>query len=131
MQTDANHTPEPWELHGDTIQGAPELNGEQPHAVESTCVAVVLSRERGSYRHYPKERARANANRIVACVNACAGLADPGVVPEMLAALAGIFQHCAMIHKRWGDWCNRPEADAAIAAGRAALVKAGIRMEED
>ena len=60
------HTPAPWTIDRDTIQGAPELNGEQPHAAEATCVAVVLSRERGSYRHYPKERAAANARLIAA-----------------------------------------------------------------
>jgi hypothetical protein len=66
VATQTAHTPGPWEIDGDTIQGAPELNGEQPHAVEATCVAVVLSRERGSYRHYPKERATANARLIAA-----------------------------------------------------------------
>jgi hypothetical protein len=29
----------------------------------------------------------ANAARIVACVNACEGIADPGAVPDLLAAL--------------------------------------------
>lgn len=74
VATQTAHTPGPWVIDGDTIQGAPELNGEQPHAVEATCVAVVLSRERGSYRHYPKERAAANAALIAAA-------------PELLAAL--------------------------------------------
>ena len=33
------------------------------------------------------ERTNANAARIVACVNACAGIADPAIVPELVAAL--------------------------------------------
>ena len=36
--------------------------------------------------HLTAER-HANAARIVACVNACEGLADPSVVPELLAML--------------------------------------------
>ena len=37
-----------------------------------------------------REEMRANAERIVACVNACEGIADPSVVPEMLAFIVGI-----------------------------------------
>lgn len=44
--------------------------------------------------------------------------------PDMLAALKGLFEHCAMVHARWGDGSNQKEADAAIEAGRAAIAKA-------
>ncbi len=46
------------------------------------------------------------------------------VVAELVAALEGLFEHCAMIHSRWGDGCNQKDADAAINAARAAIAKA-------
>lgn len=63
------HTPIPWVIDGLHIKGPPEVSGDQPHAVESTCVAVVVSRESGSYRHYPEARAAANREFIVRAVN--------------------------------------------------------------
>lgn len=44
--------------------------------------------------------------------------------PELLEAITGLFEHCAMIHKHWGDGDNRQQADAAIATARAAIAKA-------
>lgn len=44
--------------------------------------------------------------------------------PAMLAALQGLFAHCAMVHKHWGEGCNQREADAAIAQARAAIAEA-------
>jgi hypothetical protein len=43
---------------------------------------------------------------------------------DLLAALDALFEHCAMVHKYWGECSNVREADAAIAAARAALTKA-------
>jgi hypothetical protein len=43
--------------------------------------------------------------------------------PQMLEVLKGLFEHCAMIHNKWGDHCNQREADAAIAAGRAIIAE--------
>ena len=44
--------------------------------------------------------------------------------PEMLAALEGLFEHCAMIHKHWGEGSNQREADQAQERARAAIAKA-------
>jgi len=44
--------------------------------------------------------------------------------PDMLAALQGIFEHCSMIHKHWGEADNSKAADAAQNAARAAIAKA-------
>ena len=41
--------------------------------------------------------------------------------PALLAALEGLFEHCVMIHSRWGEGSNEREADAAIAVARAAM----------
>ena len=34
---------------------------------------------------------------------------------KLAEALRGLFTHCAMVHKYWGENCNQAEADAAIA----------------
>lgn len=39
----------------------------------------------------------------------------------MVKALQGLFEHCSMIHKHWGEGCNQKEADEAIKSARAAL----------
>jgi len=44
--------------------------------------------------------------------------------PELLEALKALFEHCEMVHNRWGEDSNLTEANAAIAAGRAAIAKA-------
>ena len=44
--------------------------------------------------------------------------------PALLEALKGLFEHCAMVHKRWGDDSNIKEANAAISAGQAAIALA-------
>lgn len=65
----------------------------EPWAAEQTeyCGSMLTSVLSGTYIVAPMQGegdiARANGERIVACVNACEGIADPGVVPEMLAAL--------------------------------------------
>jgi hypothetical protein len=58
--------------------------------------------------------------RKIACLD------EPGAetVRDMLTALESLFEHCAMTHKHWGKGCNQKQADAAIAAGRAAIAKA-------
>jgi len=47
--------------------------------------------------------------------------------PDLLAALEALFEHCAMVHKHWGDGCNRDQAAAAEKAARAAIAKATAR----
>jgi len=41
--------------------------------------------------------------------------------PKLFEALKALYENCAMVHKRWGINCNQHEADAAIAAGLAAI----------
>ena len=43
---------------------------------------------------------------------------------ELLAALEGLFKHCAMVHKHWGECSNAAEAEAAQILARAAIAKA-------
>ena len=46
------------------------------------------------------------------------------IAGELLIALKGLFEHCAMIHSKWGEGDNTREADAAIAFARAMMSKA-------
>ena len=42
----------------------------------------------------------------------------------LVGALKALFEHCAMVHKYWGDGSNAKEADAAIKSARAAIAAA-------
>lgn len=59
------------------------------HVGPNGSTVFSVETERGllsvSYGGYPEQHA--NALRIIACWNACEGIADPGVVPELIAAL--------------------------------------------
>lgn len=44
--------------------------------------------------------------------------------PDLLEAMENLFKECAMIHKYGGEIYNQKEADAAIAAAKAAIAKA-------
>ena len=44
--------------------------------------------------------------------------------PDMLEALQGLFEQCAMIHKYGGSADNTKESNTAIALARAAINKA-------
>jgi len=43
---------------------------------------------------------------------------------ELVTALKALFEHCAMVHKCWGDSDNTKEADAAIKSARTAIATA-------
>jgi hypothetical protein len=68
--------------------------------------------------HSPSRRI---ADHGAECQCKCHDVAD--AAPELLAALVGLFEHCAMVHKHWGDGCNREQADRAIDGARALLAK--------
>lgn len=78
----SKHTPEPW--HSD----AAGFIYAKVDGVGDSMVAEV--RGFGRLVH-------GNRDRIVACVNACKGLADPSVVPELLESLETLM-----------DWQNGP-----------------------
>ena len=42
----------------------------------------------------------------------------------LVSALQSLFEHCAMVHKCWGDGDNTKEADAAIKSALAAIKSA-------
>lgn len=74
----SKHTPEPWTAGDRTIYGS---GGDTRMTVAHTNCAGSLTMEED----------RANAARIVACVNGCAGI-NPDAVPDLLKALEDIAQ---------------------------------------
>jgi hypothetical protein len=44
--------------------------------------------------------------------------------PELLDALKGLYEHCTLIHKHWGEGDNTKQANAAIIAGYDAIANA-------
>ena len=102
--TESKHTPEPWRL----AVG----NGRRRVMAGSGSVTTAVDPRADD------NRARANANRIVACVNGCKGIPDPETdVPELVAALRDI-----------GDYLgDSADAHRLAQKARAALAKLGAR----
>ena len=89
--TGVAHTPGPWFV-GTQNDGLYIIAGRKPapnndypwHDAPRVCLATMQGPSASDCLPVNKD---ANAARIVACVNACEGIADPSVVPELLAAL--------------------------------------------
>jgi len=62
----SNHTPEPWYWHENDSYC--EINSERDGQIGDSCASSCLG---------DIDLGRANARRIVACVNACEGMEDP------------------------------------------------------
>lgn len=73
------HTPEPWSAHDRDVSG--RTRDGYPTAI-AECWDTAVS----------EDEDRANAARIVAAVNACAGIDDPGAA---LASIAGFLEDVA------------------------------------
>lgn len=85
------HTPEPWESSGDII-------------VNRQITICKMAWDFGGDRHangtLPWKTAEANMERIVACVNACAGI-NPEAVPMLLAACKAVLNSDGVIGPGW------------------------------
>ena len=79
MKTHTPHTPGPWRVAptSDYASGVNVAAGSHSF--------IALFGERGN------PQVEADAERAVACVNACEGIADPGAAPELLAAMKWLF----------------------------------------
>ncbi len=95
------HTPRPWIVSGFTII-AKGGTDEEP------CWVAECNHD---LQWHPAIDGEANARLIAAA-------------PDLLEAIQGLFEHCAMVHKHWGDACNRKEANSAITRAKEAIAKA-------
>lgn len=114
------HTPGPWEQYAGSIRTVEkcEQYGEGYRAEMRQRPIAEVAHLRGQ-----SEVNAANAERIVACVNACEGIADPSAVPELLAHLekcANVISHCLSELPEGYRKAAKSQGDAA----RAAIAKA-------
>ncbi|WP_066281919.1 hypothetical protein [Blastomonas sp. CCH1-A6] len=81
--TKTAHTPGPWAVvNGSLISSNLDSEGQEiDRPVGNQGIYVAQTKGPDS---------NPNAARIVACVNACEGIANPDVVPEAIAALRGV-----------------------------------------
>jgi hypothetical protein len=71
------HTPEPWRVSGKIVN---TQNVVSIKAIDKTISTLAAD----EFRNCTIEEVNANAARIVACVNACAGMDDPAAEIERL-----------------------------------------------
>ena len=87
------HTPEPWEC--DTAGQPVIINGPQREGIAQSIIAVIYDEQEPALGtdpsfNYDEETAAANARRIVACVNACAGISDDDLADLTLHDLGAV-----------------------------------------
>jgi len=108
----AEHTSEPWDVQNKGILGTGSARHEVVQGVNrdgSKNLPRITRMPDLSYSSY------ANAKRIVACVNACAGI-NPEAVPDLLAA-------CRLSLERY-DYSDTRWARETCDVCRAAITKA-------
>jgi hypothetical protein len=89
----SKHTPEPWEVwkHETILPSGSKVRSisvDQKIAEGKSDIAKCWYNSNG----LSLEESAANATRIVACVNACAGIDDPSVIPDMRLALKRVCE---------------------------------------
>ena len=101
------HTPGPWRImRAVDYTGDTESRYNPILSIESADGKTVYYTDSGYFQ--PNE---ADARLIAAA-------------PDLLEALEGLYEQCAMMHKHWGEGSNQKQADAAIASGLAAIARA-------
>lgn len=89
------HTPEPWNVGGTMI-----FQGEAGKHITPIAFVQTKDSERGAkdFNYYGPEmgECEANADRIVACVNACEGI-NPKAVPELLKAVEAMLRGADLV----------------------------------
>ncbi|HTL13089.1 MAG TPA: hypothetical protein VL588_11400 [Bdellovibrionota bacterium] len=73
-----------------------------------------------------REEAEANAARIVTCVNACEGIADPSGIATALTNLHGLVERLATEIKAVGPWSDTAEGKRIAAFAEDAIRTADL-----
>lgn len=126
----SEHTPEPWELGevGDKIRHfCPAKDG-------TSILTVALEYDNDDWEptYFGAVYSREDARRIVACVNACAGMADPAAEiaklraerDKLMAALTRLASPYSFTAFGLGRWYD-DESLARMIYARAALAENG------
>jgi hypothetical protein len=96
------HTEEPWNLHkcynGDPLvcesDGKSWTFGDWRLAKGEKIlgdISFTIGAPMGWPRVESREECQANAERVVACVNACAGITNPSAIKRLLRAVADLY----------------------------------------
>lgn len=83
------HTSEPWKIHPHagfdlSIRDCGPYKIGNEWVTGSNLIAIIELKDK---RQDVKEERTANAERIVACVNGCAGVPDPSIISELIDSL--------------------------------------------
>jgi hypothetical protein len=120
MKTHTAHTPTPWNVERPFQEPGVYIAGPN-----TGLIAKLYEPDANLYNGDKLVSIGGNSARIVACVNACEGIADPGAVPDLLAALKAIL---ATFHKNnvpLPAYLRRDEEQARAAIARATGEKGG------
>ena len=82
MKTHTAHTPTPWNVERPFQEPGVYIAGPN-----TGLIAKLYEPDANLYNGDKLVSIGGNSARIVACVNACEGIADPGAVPDLMAAL--------------------------------------------
>ena len=113
MAEKQEHTPGPWKIH--TLD---EFMGETP--LHADFMIEFGPGDWGGFWVVEHNGASKECTRT-------SPMADAALIaaaPDLLAALQGLFENCAMVHNHWGDNSNQRQASAAIDAARAVIASA-------
>lgn len=125
--TNAAHTPGPWVVHDDPKDGWPMI---MAGGLAGRIVANVnpeSCQDISSIPAFVRMPANANAARIVACVNACEGMADPAAeIAKLRAQNAELLAALTEMVRIWDGPRERAAVGfaAAVSTARAAIAKA-------
>jgi hypothetical protein len=111
------HAELPWRWHTNNTPHAIDIDAgcERICSIDLDVSGVMFNKDdRHDTPDNEVARRKANAEFIVKAVNNYDALVD---------VLERLFEHCAMIHKHWGDNSNQKQADAAIADAKELLAK--------
>ncbi len=119
----SEYTPEPWELGevGDKIRHlCPAKDG-------TSILTVALEYDNDDWEptYFGAVYRREDARRIVACVNACAGMDDPVAEIAKLRAEREELKEIAKRLLRWNDYAGGEPLSRIAKAFRAALAEKG------
>lgn len=106
----SKHTPEPWTIECENSGGGTNISGDMIPCIAHTH-EVARVNSGAAHRALTSEEALANARRIVACVNACAGIStealEAGTVDDIIKFLEHI--HGGSYGEKACDYCSKME----------------------
>jgi hypothetical protein len=84
---------------------------------ENTRRALAQAQDLRDKTEAERDEARKQSDEAAAACERASDLLDAATAQrdELLAAAKGLFEHCVMVHKYWGEKSNQGQGDTAIA----------------